>query len=181
MNVDEVTHWKPFKPQQGPSVDLSFLDGHYVSYTYQPEGEKGITYQFYVTYSFHCFAKAYDWQTEADQRKLLYKAPNDARPFCSQRYELAKKYMSQVIENLPESIVVHAGYGSYASTKVVDDAGKEAWYFVPFKVFREKKKFRIHVTSAYLSTTPPGGGKVKFFTIARNLKLGKALPKPRGA
>ncbi|MFQ2165361.1 hypothetical protein ACK33D_12070 [Aeromonas hydrophila] len=180
MNVGEVTHWKPFKPAQGPSIDLSFLDGHHVSYT-QRVGEDEITYKFYVTYSFHCFAKAYDEQTQAERDELLYSAPKESRPFCYRRYELAKKYLREVIENLPETLVVHAGYGSYASTKVIDSEGHEVWYFVPFKVFRENKKFRIHVTSAYPLSAPQGGKRVKFFSIASNLRKGKALPRPSKA
>ncbi|MGL5297772.1 MAG: stationary phase growth adaptation protein [Plesiomonas sp.] len=180
MNVEEVTHWRPFQPRTGPSVDLSFLDGHYALYTDQVDG-KEVTYEFYVTYSFHCFAKAYTDQDPQEQADLLYRAPKDQRPFCYRRYGLARKYLRQIIENLPETIIVHAGFGSYASTKVVDDEGDEIWYFVPFKVFREKKKFRIHVTSAYPLTDAPGKGKVKFFSIAKNLKMGKPLPKPRGA
>lgn len=183
MKVDEVTHWNPFIPEHGDPVDLSFLDAHWVYYV-EPEGslQPGKVYKFFITYSFHCFAKAYEHQTEEEKRKLMYVAPNDQRPFCYKRYELAKTHLKNLIENLATIKIFHAGYGSYASAKIIGDNGDELWYFVPFSVFKEQKMFRIHVTSAYILDTQPGGsgGKVKFFSIARNLSQGKPLPKPRG-
>jgi hypothetical protein len=52
-------------------------------------------------------------------------------------------------------------------------------YFVPFAIFRENKKLRLHVKSAY--SRHEGIGKIKkvgFFVIAKNLLLNKKLPKP---
>ncbi|REY77210.1 stationary phase growth adaptation protein, partial [Mycobacterium tuberculosis] len=52
------------------------------------------------------------------------------------------------------------------------------FYFVPFKVYRERKKLRLHVTSAYPVKERPSGKPVSFFKIAHNLLRGKPLPKP---
>ncbi|HAW1206862.1 TPA: heat-shock protein, partial [Escherichia coli] len=37
---------------------------------------------------------------------------------------------------LPESNVIHAGYGSYAVIEVDLDGGDKAFYFVAFRAFR---------------------------------------------
>ena len=180
MNLDEVTQWTPFTPAGGAPEDLSFLDAHKVTYKHEAAGKPTITYDFWVTYSFHCFAKDYTHLTDAERAILMYHAPKDSRPFCYVRYNLAKQYLKAIIENLgsPGVIVRHAGYESYATSKIITEDGKELWYFVPFRVYREFKKFRIHVTSAYPEMTNSGGGKVGFFTIAHCLKTGKKLPTP---
>ncbi|EHV20169.1 heat shock protein C [Escherichia coli DEC5A] len=38
---------------------------------------------------------------------------------------------------LPESNVIHAGYGSYAVIEVDLDGGDKAFYFVAFRAFSE--------------------------------------------
>lgn len=179
MNLDEVTNWKPFKPHDAPQLDLSFLDAHKTSYTLKEAGKPDRHIEFYVTYSFHCFAKEYEHQSPEEKRLLMYHAPKESRPFCFTRYSYAQKHLRKIIENMPDVYVVHAGYGSYACSEVIDDDGKVTWYFVPFVVYRYKKKLRLHVTSAYPLDEKPGGGKVRFFSIAKNLLDGKKLPTPR--
>ncbi|EOV7014746.1 hypothetical protein ACOQ5X_005386, partial [Escherichia coli] len=56
--------------------------------------------------------------------------------------------------------------------------GNKEYYFVAFKAFREKKKLRLHITSAYPASEKPNGRSVKFFAIAYNLLRNKPLPKP---
>lgn len=182
MQLDEVMSWRPFKPANGDAVDLSFLDAHQVTFIHKAEEKSDIEYTFWVTYSFHCFAKDYPELSKEDRSLLMYYAPNSARPFCYKRYELAKKHLRNIIDNLgaPETIVTHAGYGSYATCEILTETGNTIWYFVPFTVYREKKKFRIHVTSAYPLDEKPGHkGKVGFFKIAHNLKNNKKLPAPK--
>tara|TARA_R110002012_G_C11636917_1_gene610275 strand:- start:372 stop:917 length:546 start_codon:yes stop_codon:yes gene_type:complete len=179
LKLDEVTKWTPFV--YGEDIyDLSHLDAHKVTYTHSSPGKPDVVYDFWVTYSFHCFAKDYSVPGSTAQEHLMYSAPKDKRPFCFKRYGYSKAYLRNIISNLgsTEIKVTHAGYSSYAAHKVICDDGSELWYFVPFKVYKEKKKFRIHVTSAYPLDKEPGGGRVKFFTIAHCLKTGKKLPKP---
>jgi len=181
LKIDEVTAWKPFITPSGEVIDLSFLDAHQAFYRHEKADKPPITYEFWVTYSFHCFAKDYGALAEDQRQQLMYHGPRESRPSCHVRYGLAKSYLRLIISNLgsPEALVRHAGWESYATAKIIDSSGTELWYLVPFKVFRERKKFRIHVTSAYPIAEKPGGDKVGFFTIAHNLKAGKALPKPR--
>ena len=86
--------------------------------------------------------------------------------------------LKRTILALPESNVIHAGYGSYAVIEVDLDGGDKAFYFVAFRAFREKKKLRLHVTSAYPISEKQKGKSVKFFTIAYNLLRNKQLPQP---
>ncbi|STQ90085.1 hypothetical protein EV682_109144 [Iodobacter fluviatilis] len=162
----------------GPPIDLSYLDAHKVDYIHSALGKDDITYTFWVTYSFHCFAKEYVGQSAEEKDALMYYAGKDQRPFCYRRHALAKSYLRQIVEKLGNSDVrvIHAGFGSYATAPVVDESGNKVWYFVPFKVYRSQRKFRLHVTSAYPLLEKPGGGKVGFFTLAHNLKTGRALP-----
>lgn len=179
MKLDEVTKWTPFV-HEGKTYDLSHLDAHKITYTHSAQGKDDIVYEFWVTYSFHCFAKNYPEQCPIEQESLMYSAPKDKRPFCFIRHELSHNHMKNIIHNLgsPQIKVTHAGHSSYAAQKVVDRDGGELWYYVPFRVYKHQKKFRIHVTSAYLVGEEPGGGKVRFSTIAHCLKAGKKLPKP---
>ncbi len=180
MNLDEVTTWRAFVPRDGSStIDLSYLDAHKVDYIQSGSNKPDNIYTFWVTYSFHCFAKDYEGQSEEEKTALMYNAGKSSRPFCYRRHALAKKHLRKIIEELgkPEVRVTHAGYGSYATAPVVDENGNEIWYFVSFKVYREQKKFRLHVMSAYPVEERPSGGKVGFFTLAFNLKNGKPLPK----
>jgi len=76
------------------------------------------------------------------------------------------------------TLVCHAGYGNFATVKILDSNGIEINYFVVFNVFRENKKLRLHIQSAYPKYD--GIGKIKkvsFFTIAKNLLNNQKLPK----
>ena len=110
----------------------------------------------------------------------MYKSPRESRAFNFERYELSKQ-LPNIIKSLgdKETLVCHAGYGKFATVRIVDSNGIEANYFVPFAVFKESKKLRLHVQSAYLIYE--GIGKVKkvgFFVIVNNLLNNRKLPKP---
>lgn len=179
MKISEVAKWKNFTDSDGVEWDLSFLDAHEAVYVHSAEGKEDVTYRFYVSYSFHCFAKDYPEQTQEEKDLLMYHTTKASRPFCRRRYDLAKRHLKNCILSLDKMKVFHAGYGSYAVFNVVDENGNCVDYFAPFTVFREKSKMRLHVTSAYPLTTKTGGQKVGFLKIANNLLKGKALPHPK--
>ncbi|EFO5895668.1 stationary phase growth adaptation protein [Salmonella enterica] len=179
VNTEEVQKWKAFNHPDGTVRDLSFLDAHEVTYIQSAPGKSDKVYKFFVTYSFHCFCKGYDEQTEEMKASLMYFAPKDKRPFCERRYELARSYLRQIVDGLGSSKVTHAGYGSYAVVEVDLAEGETEFYFVAFRAFKEKKKLRLHITSAYPVTERTGGQKVSFFKIAYNLLAGKPLPHPQ--
>lgn len=82
LALDKETHWQPFKLDD-KIYDLSHLDGQVVNYTQPAKGKNPERhYKFYVTYSFHCFAKDYESLTNEDRRRLEYKTEKENRPFC---------------------------------------------------------------------------------------------------
>lgn len=178
MNIEEVQTWKAFKHPDGTVRDLSFFNAHEVLYTHKAIAKPDKNYNFLVTYSFHCFCKQYEYQSDKEKDALMYFSPREQRPFCDIRYSLGKQFLRDIIESLGVRKVMHAGYGSYAVVAVELPDGATVYYFVVFKVFRERKKFRIHVTSAYPVTEKPNGHLVSFFTIACNVVSGKKLPRP---
>jgi hypothetical protein len=177
--VQEVTRWRNLLAN-GITYDLSHLDAHWAEYLDDRDENQPITYKFIVTYSFHCFTKASDNLADEQSNLLMYRAPKESRPFNFERYQLSKQ-LPNIIKALGEqtTLVIHAGYGNYAVVKILDSNGIKVDYFVAFKVFREKKKLRLHVASAYPKYEGLGKiKKVKFFTIANNLLKNKQLPKP---
>jgi len=178
--VKEITCWKPFV-LDGIKYDLSHLNAHEVEYTEKRKDNSFIKYKFIVTYSFHCFAD--DKQenlSEEEKHKLMYHAPKDSRPFDFKRYNLSFQ-LPKIISSLGDEGVscFHAGYEQYATYRIDDEKGNAVIYRVVFKTFREEKKLRLHVTSAYPLTKEYGKEKkIKFLVIAYNLLKGKPSKKP---
>lgn len=175
--VGEVTKWRNFE-FEGKVYDLSHLNAHHIEYF---DAEAQVTYAFIVTYGHHCFTKDSEQLSPHERSQLFYSAPNETRPFNFERYELSKN-LPEIIQSLDQSeaFVFHAGYSNYAVVKVLTPEGIVKQYQVIFKVFKEKKRLRIHVISAYFLDKKSGKRqKVRFLTIAKNLKQGKKLPMPR--
>ncbi|NJM48701.1 MAG: heat-shock protein [Alkalinema sp. RU_4_3] len=176
--VQEVITWKNFSLDNN-IYDLSHLNAHQVEYLDHRDEDNPITYRFIVTYGLHCFTKDAEILSQEQSKLLMYYAPRECRPFHFERYELSKQLPS-IIQSLgqKETLVCHAGYGKFAVVKIVDGQGNNINYFVPFAVFKESKKLRLHVQSAYPSNDIGRIKKVNFFAIAKNLLNNKKLPKP---
>ena len=177
--VNEVIAWKNFI-LNGDIYDLSHLNAHWVEYLDQRDEENQITYKFIVTYGLHCFTKDSDDLSSEESQLLMYSAPRESRQFNFERYQLSKQLPS-IIKSLgdKETLVCHAGYGNFATVKILDSNGIEVDYYVVFAVFKEVKKLRLHVLSAYPKYEVLGKvKKVGFFVIAKNLLNNKKLPKP---
>jgi hypothetical protein len=177
--VQEVTNWRSFT-LNGKTYDLSHLDAQWIEYLDQKDPEKLILYKFVVTYGLHCFTEDLQELSPEERQLLMYGSPRESRPFNLKRYELSKQLPS-IIKTLGDkkTLVCHAGYGNFAIVKILDLSGNEVNYFVPFTVFKESKKLRLHVLSAY--PKDEGVGKVKkvgFFVIAKNLLHNRKPPKP---
>jgi hypothetical protein len=175
----EVIRWKSFT-LESEVYDLSHLHAHHVEYLDERNVNETITYKFIVTYGLHCFTEKLDGLSEEESRSLMYSAPRESRHFNAERYYLSKE-LPNIILSLSQktTLVCHAGYGRFASVKVLDSKGVEIDYFVVFTVFKESKKLRLHVESAY--PKDEGLGKIKkvsFLVIANNLLTNKKLPKP---
>jgi hypothetical protein len=174
----EVTYWRNFS-FDGETYDLSHLNAHWVQCLDDRDAERPAIYRFIVTYGLHCFTKEAIDLTEEVSKRLMYIDPRESRHFNFERYALSKN-LPDIISALgkPTSLVFHAGYGNFATVKVLDSKGNEINYFVVFKVFRESKKLRLHIVSAYPREEMGRVKKVSFLTIANNLLKGKKLPTP---
>ncbi|MFM6592190.1 MAG: heat-shock protein [Dolichospermum sp.] len=177
----EVKRWRNFT-FNGQVYDLSHLDVHRVEYTDETDENNPFTYRFIVTYSSHCFTEKSEDLTSEELELLMYHDLNkkESRPFNFERYHLSRQLPS-IIKSLADktTLVCHAGYKKYASVKVLDSNGIEVDYFVVFTVFRESKKLRLHIQSAYPKYDGIGKvEKVHFFVIAKNLLNNKKLPTP---
>lgn len=93
--------------------------------------------------------------------------------FCQYCYNLVCIYLKRIILVLLESNVIYVGYGSYVVIEVDLDGGDKVFYFVVFRVFREKKKFCLYVISVYFIFEKQKGKSVKFFIIVYNLLRNK--------
>jgi hypothetical protein len=146
----EVKRWRNFT-FDGQVYDLSHLDIHWIEYPDDTD-DNNPPYRFIVTYSSHCFTKDSDDLTSEESELLMYhdNKKKESRPFNFERYHLSKQLPS-IIQSLSEkkTLVCHAGYGNFATVKVLDSTGIEVDYFVVFNVFWETKRMRLHVKSAY--------------------------------
>jgi hypothetical protein len=173
--VPEVNCWRNFT-LDGNIFDLSHLNSHSVTYL-DVDNQK--EYTFLITYSSHCFTSKIPDVISNQELQLIYKTPTESRLFSLERYHLSK-HLPNIIKTLGEktTLTFHAGYKNYATFKVLDSNGYEVNYFIPFSAFREKKKLRLHITSAYPKLGLGKTQKVNFFAIANNLLTGKKLPQP---
>jgi len=174
--VEEIISWRPFSYKE-EVYSLSHLDAHIAEYT----DKEGKIYKYIVTYSFHCFAKDVPGLSEAENDQLIYQTRKDKRHFNFERYELSK-HLPKIIRSLGEEpICFHGGHNRFIRYKIQDDEGNAINYFIAFKSFKEKKRLRLHIESAY-PVSPEEKGKLKkinFFTIAHNTLHGKITKKPR--
>ena len=173
--VEEVLSWRSFSLDD-QVYDLSHLNAHFVEYT--DEENQGNKIKFIVTYGLHCFTKDSKGFSNEELSLYRYSSPKETRAFDSERYELSK-HLPKIIESIgsKSTLVCHAAHGKYAIIRGIDLRGNAVDYFVVFKLFRETKRFRLHVISAY----PCKKGKIQkvgFFKIVKKLLEGKNLPLP---
>lgn len=174
--VEETTSWKSFV-YKGQVYNLSHLDAHLAEYTDQEKK----TYKYIVTYGFHCFTKEVLGLSEEESNLLLYKTRKENRHFNFERYQLSK-HLPKIILSLGGSSTVcfHGGYSRFIRYEISDDMGNTINYYIVFKSFREKKRLRLHIESAY-PVSPEERVKLKkvnFFTIAYNTLYGKSTKEP---
>ena len=173
----EVKSWWPFV-FEGNTYDLSHLKYNSFLAVDSRNPKNVVTYRLHVTYSFHCFAKDDGNLSEDEKEKLMYHAPRESRPFNFKRYQLSK-YLPDIIESLsnPKTVVFHRGYENYATINVIDENGQGIDYLVSFSIFKENKKLRLHIRTAFPEDREKGKiKKVKFFTLAHNALTGKKMP-----
>jgi hypothetical protein len=152
--VEEVKKWKAFEYLE-KTYDLSHLDSGEVWYK-DDNKENPTIYKFYVTYSCHCFTENDPNLSEIEKEKLMYSSPREQRPFNFARYELSKK-LPIIISSLPnlnmwfdpKPKMHHQERFSFLTITYES-------YFIALSFFREQKKLRIHIRSAYIKESKPG-------------------------
>lgn len=175
FTTSEVESWRNFE-FNGNTFDLSHLNAHSVTYVDVNTNQE---YKFFVTYSSHCFTSEIPEKISDQDLQLIYIAKNESRLFDLERYELSKN-LPDIVHSLSEqpTLIYYVKNRNYATDKLVSLNGNEITYFVPFTAYRDKKKFRLHIVSAYHNKNIGKKSKVKFFVIANNLLTGKMLPQP---
>lgn len=172
--MGEVRKWRAFE-HGGEHFDLSHLDAMTVEYANPNAGPAA--YKFDVTFAFHCFTTS-----DPDENSLGdYQAPKECRPFCRKRYELSK-CLPDLVSSLANDgmYCFFAGFGRFATIELTLDNGETVHYRMVFTVFREKKKLRLHIESAYPLKERPGKlKKIKFLVIAYNTLMSKEIKGPK--
>lgn len=157
--------------REGKSYDVSHLDA--VCVEYYLESRK---YKFLVSYSHHCFTKTVSDYNECESWSYPY--PKDSRHFHEHRYKLSHG-LPEIIAALGTAITYHGRRGNYAVCDITDEEGKEICYQVIFSVFKVHKKYRMHISSAYVLDKRPKIKKVRFARIVQALAGGRRLPTPQ--
>jgi hypothetical protein len=171
VNPREIQKWRSFE-YRGLTYDLSHLDAKTVTYENPKTGKN---YTFLVTFGLHCFAKDAAELTQAEYQELLYASPREDRPFHFERYRCSK-ILPSVIDKLHQAFIFDAGYENYATIEILTEEIRID-YKIVFVVFREHKKFRLHVSSAYPDASAGKKKKIGFFTIAEKLSKNQPLPR----
>lgn len=138
--MEKIKKWNSFN-HNGKNYDLSHLDYHIIDFIDEERNKK---YKVHVTYSHHCFTKENPELTKEENEILIYYSPKDKRPFNFERYNLSFR-IKEILLGLEKCpICFHDAHGKFIKI----DFGEEK-YILNFSVYREKKKMRLHVLSAY--------------------------------
>tara|TARA_Y100000310_G_scaffold170879_1_gene171030 strand:+ start:1099 stop:1632 length:534 start_codon:yes stop_codon:yes gene_type:complete len=132
-------------------------------------------YTLYITISHHVFTEGVKNKTYTNDE--LYPNNKDKRVFSIERYLLSKR-IPDILSNLPNQFFYHGGHGKYCSCKIENSKGVEVTYQIVYRIWRQERKLRFHIESAYPLENNGRKKKVKFWTICHNLINGKKPPKP---
>ena len=172
--ISEVCHWRKYR-HSDEVFDLSHLDAQTVEYENSNPGPPA-QYVFYVTYSSHCFTTS-----RPDEHSLGdYPYLKNTRPFCRNRYKYSS-YLPEIVAGLANagSHCYFAGHNRFATIKLTLEGGGTIDYRMVFKAFREKKKLRLHIVSAYPLDEPQRCKKINFLAIAYNTLWRKEIKEPK--
>lgn len=176
FHIDSIQVWEDCS-HEGDLFSLSHLSAHEVSYP----REKGSPFIFIVTYGLHCFTK------DGTEYNVPVKVSDgrETQMLCVERYESSKN-LPRIIEELAESgarIYQTAEEKYFTVSKLNNLTGEVEPYKICIAVFKEKRRLRIHVLSAFFVREGPGSPdnpiKGKGFTIFK-VAL-DASKRPKGA
>lgn len=143
FHVDSITDWESFE-YKGVLYTLSHLNAHEVTFL----SEKGNPFCFIVTYGLHCFAK----DGSPFNIPVFFTDGREKRQICMDRYEKSKKIRS-LLESLSDNkrYLINQTQDRYFTLCLLDEEEeKKTFYKICLAIYKENRKLRIHVTSAYV-------------------------------
>lgn len=148
-HIDSIQEWESFS-HKGDEYCLGHLKAHEVEFV----GKDGTSYKFIVTYGLHCFTK----NETAHNIPVLISDGREQQYVCLERYESSKK-IRQVIESLDQPRVkIYQTFGEkFFTMHLLNNlTGELEPYKICVAFFRENRKLRLHVTSAFFAREGEG-------------------------
>lgn len=184
MNVSMTDHQVVVEPHHrfsgvtyfGTPWDLAHLD----AFALRLDPGLGYEVDVVVLFSCHCFTHSY----KRDGRPLAQILPEErfdngreSRVLSPSRYELSRRFLPQLIKDLPDRQVKFAGADplNFVTLEEFDATGslarRYAVFFEVSKDHRRRKRLLLHVQSAYemteLTKRQEKAGKVRFTTLLK--------------
>ncbi len=181
-NVEAVQHWPP-KRIDDKRYDFSHLNAQRVSYSVPANKDNSEKkYDVIITYSYHVFAKTIPEMDDAEKQRRMYHYHGEAlRPVHDERYELSKK-LPNIIQDLLTTKCLHGAKDSFFVVELVNTATKQAEpYEVYFEMFKEMKKLRMHIKTAFVrrERSQEKAQKIQFATILKKTLANQKVKRPK--
>jgi hypothetical protein len=169
---------------RGIRWDLSHLD----SFTFKVNLELGADITVLVLFSCHCFSHSFRWDKRP--RALIpaheiYDDGKEQRVLDPQRYELSRRFLRDVVMNLPSRRIVLADdrQPNFVTVESVNADGTISLYAIFFEARKDKSRKRrmiLRIQSAYLLTDgltkrQTTARRISFMTLLRATYLGKKI------
>lgn len=146
FHVNSIQQWAPFE-HDGTTYDLGHLDCHEVEF----DGHKG-KIKFVVTYGLHCFTK----DGTLHNIPYQYEDGRHSQAVCLERYEASKSLRSIMGRLDAYTLFQTSGEKFFTLTLLNNLTGAEEPYKVCIAAYREFRKLRLHVTSAFFAREGEG-------------------------
>lgn len=164
--------------------DLSHLD----AFALRIDPGLGFEVDVVVLFSCHCFTQSYKRDGRTPEEVVAgerFENGRESRVLCASRYELSRRFLPQLIKDLPARTVQFAGADplNFVTLEMFDVVGDKARrYAVFFEVTRDhkrRKRLLLHVQSAYelseLTKRQAKAGKVRFPILLKAAYEGRKL------
>ena len=166
-----VQNWRSFR-YKGEVYTFEHLNARKITFENPKISE---SYTLYITISHHAFTESCKSGTCSDDE--YYPNSKDKRIFSAERYLLSKN-IPEILLDLPNQFFYHGGYGKFCSCKIKKSDGTEVIYQLVYRIWKQERKLRFHIESAYPLEKKGRKKKVSFWVLCHNLLAGKKLPKP---
>lgn len=155
---------------QGETWDLSHLN----PYAFKFELSAELKVDVVVFFACHCFTRGEEDGDDELPDEDWYIDDHEARLYDPYRYELSKKFLPRLIQELAERRITSTGKGNFATIEVTEQSGEKVPYMVFFDVVKDSARRRrmfLYVQSAYVNESMTNrmkeGGKVSFRVLLK--------------